>query len=282
MSAGPTPLIFLHGFWHGSWCWSEVIAEVASSGRPAVAVDMAGHGLRARRPECLSRRPFDAEALATELSPVADVDLDQAGELLVSQIKRVGRGGPVTVVAHSMGGAVLTRASEVVPELVARAVYLTACMPASGVPGGAYLQMAENAGGLATSSVRVDPVAIGALRLDLASEDAAYRQQLREAFFGDVDPVVADAAIGLLTPDGPAGIAFGVTTLTRDGWGSVPRTYITCARDMAMRPTLQQKFIGDADAAFPDNPTSVVALDCSHSPFLSMPHEVADIVAKLG
>jgi hypothetical protein len=51
---------------------------------------------------------------------------------------------------------------------------------------------------------------------------------------------------------------------------------------MALRPALQQKFISDADAAFPANPTSVVALDASHSPFLSMPHQVAEIVTKLG
>lgn len=78
------------------------------------------------------------------------------------------------------------------------------------------------------------------------------------------------------------GIALGATLLTSDGWGSVPRTYVTCARDMAIRPALQQKFINDADSAFPDNPTSVVALDSSHSPFLSRPGQVADIVGKLG
>lgn len=63
---------------------------------------MAGHGLRAGRPRCLTRRPYDPKAVATEISPVAGVDLDQAGDLLVSQIKELGRGGPVTVVAHSM------------------------------------------------------------------------------------------------------------------------------------------------------------------------------------
>ncbi|WP_330302041.1 MULTISPECIES: hypothetical protein [unclassified Streptomyces] len=56
---------------------------------------MAGHGLPARRPECLTGRPYDSESPATEVSPVADVDLDQAGDLLVSQIRQLGRGGQV-------------------------------------------------------------------------------------------------------------------------------------------------------------------------------------------
>ncbi|MEI5522006.1 alpha/beta fold hydrolase [Streptomyces brasiliscabiei] len=282
MSTGSTPLLFLHGYWHGAWCWTDVIARVAALGRPAVAVDMAGHGLRAERPRCLTRRPYDPGAVATEVSPVAEVDLDQAGDLLVSQIEEVGRGGPVTVVAHSMGGAVLTRAAQRVPELVAHAVYLTAFMPASDVPAIAYVQMPENAGELVAPSVRADPAAIGALRFDLASDDPGYRQQLRDAFFGDVTPALADAALGLLSPDAPAGIALQATPLTPDGWGSVPRTYVTCAQDMAVRPGLQRKFIGDADAAFPDNPTSVLALDASHSPFLSMPGRVADLVMDLG
>ncbi|MBZ3900277.1 alpha/beta fold hydrolase [Streptomyces griseiscabiei] len=282
MSTGSTPLLFLHGYWHGSWCWTDVIARVAALGRPAVAVDMAGHGLRAERPRCLTRRPYDPGAVATEVSPVAGVDLDQAGDLLVSQIEEVGRGGPVTVVAHSMGGAVLTRAAQRAPELVAHAVYLTAFMPASGVPAITYVQMPENAGELVAPSVRADPAAIGALRFDLASDDPEYRGQLRDAFFGDVAPAVADAALALLSPDAPAGIALQATTLTPDGWGSVPRTYVTCAQDMAVRPDLQRKFIGDADAAFPDNPTSVLALDASHSPFLSMPGRVADLVMDLG
>ncbi|MFJ4786032.1 alpha/beta fold hydrolase [Streptomyces sp. NPDC088794] len=281
MDARPTPLLLVHGYWHGSWCWSEVIAPLAAGGRTTLAVDLAGHGLRALRPACLSARPFDSAALATEVSPVAEVDLDQAADLLVAQIEQVGHGAPVTVVAHSMGGTVLTRAAQQRPELIAHAVYLTAFMPASDTPAAAYIQSPENAGELVGPSLRADPAAIGALRLDVASDDPAYRQQLRDAFFGDVDRAVTDAAIGLLTPDAPVGIALGTTSLTREGWGSVPRTYVTCAQDMAVRPALQRKFIADADAAFPDNPTSVVALDASHSPFLSMPGRVAEIITKL-
>jgi len=114
-SGSGTPILFLHGSWHGSWCWAEVLARVTGAGVRALAVDMAGHGLRARRPAALTRRPFDVGLLATEPSPVADVDLDQAGALLISQIEQLGAGDPVVVVAHSMGGAVLTRAAQLAP-----------------------------------------------------------------------------------------------------------------------------------------------------------------------
>ena len=130
-----------------------MLARVTGAGVRALAVDTAGHGPHARRPAALTRRPFDASLLATELSPVAGVDLDEAGELLISQIGQLGAGDPVVVVAHSLGGVVLTRAAQLAPALVARAVYLTACMPASGVPAVAYTRMPEHEGGLALSCV---------------------------------------------------------------------------------------------------------------------------------
>jgi pimeloyl-ACP methyl ester carboxylesterase len=221
-SGSGTPILFLHGSWHGSWCWAEVLARVTGVGARALAVDMSGHGLRARRPEAQTRRPFDADLLATEPSPVADVNLDQAGELLISQIGQLGVGDPVVVVAHSAGGAVLTRAAQLAPRLIAHAVYLTAFMPASGVSVQAHARMPENDGSLLRSLLVADPAVVGALRLDVACPEPAYRQRLREAFYGDVDPAVADAAIALLTPDAPAGIGGGATTLTAGGWGSVP------------------------------------------------------------
>jgi pimeloyl-ACP methyl ester carboxylesterase len=273
--------LFLHGFWHGSWCWADVLARVTSAGVRALAVDMAGHGLLARRPQALTQRPFDPGLLATEASPVAGVDLDQAGELLISQMEQLGGGEPVVVVAHSMGGAVLCRAAQQRPELVAHAVYVAAMMPASGVPCVAYPSMPENEGSLTDAAFVANPAAVGALRIDVGSGEPAYRQRLRDAFYGDIDPGAADAAIALLSSDAPAGIALGTTTVTPDRWGSVPRTYVLCARDMTLRPALQRKFIADADGAFPGNPTVVHTLDASHSPFLSMPGQVADIALRL-
>lgn len=274
-------LVFVHGFWHGSWCWSEVIPHVVAAGRRAVAVDMAGHGLYARRPRWFTGQPYDREAVNTEVSPVADVSLDDAVELLTAQIRRIGSGEPVTVVAHSAAGPVLTRVAQQTPELVAHAVYLSAYMPASDVPAEAYTRTPEAADDQVAPLLRGDPARTGALRLDLATDDAGYRQRLREAFYGDVDPVLAEAATGLLTPDGPVGIMLGTTTLTPDGWGSVRRTYLSCARDMAIGPPLQAKLIAEANTAFPANPTSIVTLDAGHSPFLSMPDELAEALLNL-
>ena len=63
----------VHGFWHGSWCWSLVAEQLARMGIQSVAVDLDGHGLKNKSPRSRWGRPFDPAAFATEPSPVAGV-----------------------------------------------------------------------------------------------------------------------------------------------------------------------------------------------------------------
>jgi pimeloyl-ACP methyl ester carboxylesterase len=279
-SLAPPPIVLLPGFWHGTWCWAPVAAELAARGRSSVAVDLAGHGLHARRPSTVGERPFSPEEFAAEHSPVGHVSLEDAAELLVSQIKKVGAGRPCVLVAHSMSGTVAGRAAEQAPGLISHLVYVCAFMPATATPAAGYLDAPENDGALVGGLLRADPAEVGALRLDPASPDPDYRGLLRHTFYNDLDPVTADASIALLSCDAPARIAGGATALTAQGWGSVPRTYVCTGRDNVCRPALQRRFIAEADAAFPGNRTHVAQLDASHSPFLSMPGGLAGILAN--
>lgn len=276
-----TPIVLIHGYWHGSWCYTPLIAELTERGRQAIALDLAGHGLNAVWPSSAFARPFDPAAFATEVSPMAGVTLDDAGDLLVSQVRKIFKGQKVVLVGHSMSGAVITNAAQKAPELFERIVYLTAFMPVIGLPAAAYIQDPANEGEMVAPSLCADPATVACLRFDTNSPDPEYRKKLRDAFYHDVDPQLADAAINLICDDAPIGIAAGVTECTADGWGSIPRTYIICTEDQAIRLNMQRKFIEDADAAFPANKTDVVELPSAHSPFLNMPERLADYLAGI-
>jgi len=276
------PIILLHGYWHGSWCWSWVAVELAARGRHSVAVDMAGHGLHAPTPTAVLADPFDQRRFATEPSALAGMPLADIAELLISQVKTAGGGQPCVLVAHSMGGVAATRAAQLAPELFSHLVYLAAYMPASGVPVMTYGQAPEHAGSLMPAALRADPGVVGALRIHPGSADPEYRDLLRRAFYHDLAPQLTDAAIAMLSHDAPLDLVVDSTELTAPGWGSIPRTYVRCVLDQAIPPPLQDRFIAEADAAFPGNPTQVVDLESAHSPFLSMPDQVAGIVAALG
>ena len=276
------PLLLVHGFWHGAWAWGEVTLRLAAAGRRAVAVDLAGHGMHARRPASALVRPFDPQAFATEVSPVAGVDLDEAAELLQGQVETLAGDGTVVLVSHSSSGPVVSRVVQSVPHLVAHVVYVAAMMPASGVVPFSYLSQPEQEGDMVAPLLRADPQEVGALRLDPAGP-ADYRASLRQVWYPDVASEVADAAIALLGTDAPAGIMVGTTDLTVGGWGSVPRTYVlTGETDHSFRPALQRRFVREADEAFPDNPTAVVELDCGHSPFLSHADDLTAILDAVG
>ncbi|MEV6636961.1 alpha/beta fold hydrolase [Actinoplanes sp. NPDC051470] len=272
-----TPVVLVHGFWHGTWCWSLVTQELAVRGVPSVAVDLDGHGLKNHSPAARWQRPFDPSAYADEVSAVVAVNASSAAATLVAQLRQIGRGQPCVVVAHSMGGTVATLAAELAPELISELVYLAAFAP-SGRPALAYVFSEENAGELVSPNLIGDPAAIGALRLDTG--DAGRRAALREAFYQDVDEGTAEAALTLLGTDGPIGIAAEPIMVTADRFGSIPHTYVVCRQDNALRPALQRRLITEIDA-LSARPTRVIELDSSHSPFFSQPAVLADSIVDV-
>lgn len=275
--------VLVHGAWHGAWSYERVIPLLARSGHAAIARDLPAHGLNARLPPSFARRPLDAGAFAAEPSPTAATTLDDYADSIIASIEALRAGGheQVVLVGHSMGGVAITAAAERAPQAIAQLVYLAAFMPASGVPGAAYITAPENQGEQVGPLLLADPGAVGALRMDPRSTDAGYRATLKRAFFGDLDDAQFEAAAHLLTPDVPiAPFATPVAT-TAQRWGSVPRHYIQCLQDQAIRPALQRRFIEEADAFVPGRATQRHQLDSSHSPFLSQPHALAALLARI-
>ncbi|MDI9690548.1 GGDEF domain-containing protein, partial [Burkholderia cenocepacia] len=68
---------------------------------------------------------------------------------------------------------------------------------------------------------------------------------------------------------------------TAPRWGALDRHYIKCLQDRVILPALQQRFIDEADAFAPGNPTHVHQLDSSHSPFVSQPASTAGVLADI-
>jgi hypothetical protein len=89
------------------------------------------------------------------------------------------------------------------------------------------------------------------------------------------------AIFNLLTPNDSAGPYATTTSITRQRWGKIPRTFIRCALDHAVVPATQDALIEAADAFTPDNPTQVVTLQSSHSSFFSMPAQLAAVLMQI-
>jgi pimeloyl-ACP methyl ester carboxylesterase len=229
--------------------------------RPIVLVHGAFHGawcwdrLRAVLDDrALPSVAVDLPGHGDSTSPLGDLqaDADHVAEVLAAI------DGDVVLVGHSYGGAVITQAAGGAGN-VRHLVYVAAICPDVGESVGRSVVAPEPQRTELDSAV---VVADGVLTL--APERAAA------ALYHDCDPTDADAAVRRLGPQARASLTQPVTGAA---WHTLASTYIVCRDDRAVAPSLQ--------AVFATRCGSVVELDSGHSPFLSMPDAVADVLEPL-
>ena len=136
---------------------------------------------------------------------------------------------------------------------VSRLVYIAAMMLAEGEsqPPGDHPS--------ALSSVQPLPSGV------LSAHDA------REIFYHDVPAELADEAIRRLRPV-PAS-AKGAASSEPASWRHIRSTYVVCSDDHCLHPDSQRTMASSAAASY--------ELPSSHSPFLSKPKELAEIIAAV-
>ena len=272
--------VFVHGAWHGGWCWSEVVRLLAERGYPAIALDLPGHGLTARLPQAYLQQPQNPAALATEVSPLAALTLDDYRDHTLNVLRGLVADGDdrVILVGHSLGGATLSAVGEAAPELVKRLVYLTAFVPVMFNNVLAYLQQPNFATSQVPPLFAADPAAVGCVRINHRSADPAYVAAGKSAFYGDVAAPAFQAVANLLTPDEPIQAFTTPVTVTPQRWGRLPRTFIRCTEDRAIPIVVQDQMISDADGFTPRNRFQQKTLHTSHSAFVAAPQALADML----
>lgn len=107
-----SPMVLVHGAWHGGWCWRRVVDRLTAKGRYVVAPTLSGVGER-------SHLANDTINLSTHIDDI------------VNEIRWKDIEGLV-LVGHSYGGMVITGVAERIPQRIASIVYLDAFLPGDG------------------------------------------------------------------------------------------------------------------------------------------------------
>jgi pimeloyl-ACP methyl ester carboxylesterase len=218
-------IVLVHGAWADGSSWNKIIPLLQQKGFHVTAVHL----------------PFTtlAEDAAAVKRMVALQD------------------GPVLLVGHSYGGAVITEAGD--DPKVAGLVYVAAFAPDLGQSAG-YLtnQYPPPSGGR-----ELRPDANGFLQLT--------EKGVAEDFAQDLTPTekkIVAAIQGQVS--GPHELGAKVTTVA---WKQKPTFYIVADRDRMIAPELEKKLAEQMHA-------KAIHLASSHVPMLSHPDQVADFIAS--
>ncbi|MDZ4021268.1 alpha/beta hydrolase [Pseudomonas sichuanensis] len=224
MSKKPT-VVLVHGFWGGAAHWGRVIVE-------------------------LSRKGI-SELRAVELPLTSLADDAERTRKMVAQVQ-----GPVLLVGHSYGGAVITEAGNAAN--VMGLVYIAAFAPDAG----------ESPGGLTQQHL---PVAAPNLEPDSDGYLWIKADKFRESFCQDLS--ADDALVMAVTQKAPLASTFG-DNISDPAWKHKPSWYQISSKDHMIAPANQQMMSARLNAR------KVITLDASHASLASHAREVAALIEE--
>lgn len=222
MKAKPT-VVLVHGFWGGAAHWGNVIIELSRKGYHAI------------------------HAVELPLTSLAD-DAERTRKMVAQQ------GGPVLLVGHSYGGAVISEMGNL-PNVVGL-VYIAAFAPDAG----------ESAGGV---TQEYPPVAAVNLMPDSDGYLWIKADKFHESFCQDL--AADEALVMAVTQKAPLASTFG-NAITEPAWKHKPSWYQISRNDRMIAPENQQRMSARLKAK------KVITLNASHASLASHPQEVAALI----
>ena len=176
----------------------------------------------------------------------------------IATTKRVieGQKGPVVVVGHSYGGAVITGAAAGEPNVKAL-VYLAAFAPDANEPIGAFLDKYPSELGTA-----LKPDTGGFLYID--------RVKFHDVFCADVPD--GEARV-MATTQKPLAAATFTASVPAPAWKTVPSWYLVSQEDHAINPDLERFYAKRMGAQTSE-------IKASHVAFISHPKVAAEVIEQ--
>ncbi|MET7860138.1 alpha/beta hydrolase [Streptomyces sp. NPDC005318] len=218
-------IVLVHGFWGGAAHWGKVITE-------------------------LHRRGFNSlHAVENPLTSLVD-DAARTRKM-VQQID-----GPVVLVGHSYGGAVITEAGDL-PN-VAGLVYIAAFAPDAG----------ESAGRL---TEEMPPAAMENLAPDSDGYLWIKEDKFHESFAQDLP--ADEALVMAVTQKAPLASTFG-DSVTAPAWRVKPSWYQVSTADNMINPDNERRMAQRMNAR------KTIELKASHASLASQPGPVTDLIQE--
>jgi pimeloyl-ACP methyl ester carboxylesterase len=240
-----TTVVLVHGAWHGAWCFDDLVTALKGTDVSVVAIDLPGHGSDTRA-----------------LGPFAD---DVAA--LVNDISSIE--GKVVLLGHSYGGLVITEAAadSRISDKINHLIYLCALCLAPGSKSSDIKAGRER--GLLNPLIRMEDNGLATIITD-------DLEACRACFYGDCTAEQVLTASQKICAQPIANLG---SIIQSDPMRTIATTYVVCTEDRTIPVETQRAMIAAVRATGIE--INERELPSSHSPFLSMPNELAAIIMSV-
>lgn len=253
---GAKAFVLVHGAWQAPWVWDVVKSQLEAAGQKVVIVELPGHGSDTTSPVTLTLDKYRDVVIKA----INDLNHDAPGK---DDNAKVANGQKVILVGHSLAGMVISEVAEAIPGQIEKLVYIGAYLPANGQ---SLLDLANtDAQSLLGKALIFHPATLG------VSPDS-----LANIFCQDGSTEVKQLLVGRYR-DEPLIPLTNRVSLTALNFGRTDKYYIHTLLDHVIGPGLQERMIATAQIA----DSKVYSINTSHSPFLSHPDEVTEILLKI-
>ncbi|MGN8057710.1 alpha/beta fold hydrolase [Pedobacter sp. 22163] len=235
----PKTFVFVHGAFQAPYAWQFVKARLEASGHKVVIVELPGHG--------------------QDQTPPASISINTYRDKVISTIKAIN--GPVVLVGHSLGGAIITAVADEIPSHIEKLVYLAGFVPADKQSIFDLTSMDPNSQFGPALTLSADGV--------LAS---IANDKIMGVFAQDGNEQVKKLLIDNNRPE-PIAPQADKVFLKNPDFAQIPKYYIFTKQDHAITIDLQKKMVATAGIK------NVFTVDSGHCPMLTKPDEVtADLI----
>ncbi|MGA9856711.1 MAG: alpha/beta fold hydrolase [Solirubrobacteraceae bacterium] len=236
--------VLVHGAMGGAWCWDPVLPRLRAAGHDARAIDL----------------PF----AGTDTTPLPEVTLYRYAEAVC---EAVAGDEPTLLAGHSMGGMAITQAAATCAERLAGLIYISAFLPQPGQSLLDITRLPEAAGDAVQANIVVDGDPPTAMMPPEAAPEALYHCCTPAQVAWALPLRGRQPVVPFTQPFEP-----GEDTTAFD---ALPRAYISCLQDRAIRPPLQRRMYSAAGC------DPVIEIDTDHSPWLSATAELVTALDQI-
>lgn len=234
-------ILLVHGAWQGKWAWESVANQLVDDGFNVLAIDLPGSG--------------------EDTTSLSQVNMAAYAQAINEKAQELSDDGDIILIGHSMGGAAVTEAASIRPDLFCKIVYVCAFVPRHGE---SVAKLSNESKTLGTAG----PVTL------LNEEDGSLElihTNIQSTFFNDY---LADVTmlLDLFRPQ-PTKPLVDLITLTQ-GYEQLNKAYIICDQDLAISPKLQSLMAKRAHI------NEIYHLDSGHEPFITCQNSLMTVLKQ--